>query len=75
MVDDPHRLLIAREAAEQIGITTAGLTRMAERGALFPAAYILTGARLFDPAEVERIRKARAVLKMADRRRRSPQTQ
>jgi DNA-binding transcriptional MerR regulator len=63
-------LLTASEAAERIGVTRAGLSRMAGRGALMPCGRTPKGGRLFDPDEVERIAAARATLRVADRRRR-----
>jgi DNA-binding transcriptional MerR regulator len=65
-------LMTAPEAAARIGMTTAGLSRMAERGALLPVASTLQGYRLFSRDDVERIRAARETLKMADRRKSVP---
>jgi DNA-binding transcriptional MerR regulator len=67
-------LMTSSQAAAQVGVTTTGLQRAIDRGALLPVAYTLRGARLFDPADVERVAEAREVLRLADRRRRPPPT-
>ncbi len=64
--------MTSSQAAAQVGVTTTGLQRAIDRGALLPVAYTRQGARLFALEDVERVRQAREVLKLADRRRRTP---
>lgn len=64
--------MTATQAAARCGVTVPGLMRAVDRGALLPAAFTVKGARLFAREDVERIRKAREALKLADRRRPPP---
>lgn len=55
-------LVSTRKAAEELGVHPRTVTRLVDRGRMYPAASIDRGRRatyVFEPAEVDRVREQR----------------
>lgn len=54
-----ERYLCCKDVGRELGITASGARWLAETGRLRVAAVTPSGLRLFEPSDVEKLRKAR----------------